>query len=88
MSRTKGAMNKHPAMTIFEDCIATKPPQCRVFACVQDKRLGIRQDCCFYCPQKDDCFNPCLNNPDACGLLVIPQVKGDESNDTRPDSVP
>lgn len=82
MAKTKGAVNRHPPRTIFSDCISPKPPQCRVFACVYDKKNGIRQNCCFYCPGKDECYSPCLNHPDRCGMLVIPQPKGDDKNDT------
>ena len=88
MSKTKGAVNKLPPKTIFADSIAAKPPQCAVFACVQDKKLAIRQDCCFYCPDKGSCYSPCLNNPDRCGLLVIPRTKGDDDSAAGQDSVP
>ena len=86
MPKTKGAVNKEPPRTIFADSIASKPPQCRVFACVRDKKLGIRQDCCFYCPEKSDCYSPCLNKPDRCGLLVIPRSKESDQNADSDDT--
>ena len=72
MPRVKGAVNREPAWTIFEDSITVKPPQCLAMTCTKDYRSAR---CCYFCRQKYACSYPCENHPSDCGLLVIPRKK-------------
>ena len=40
---------------------------CDIFHC--DRRGDMY--CCYYCPKKNTCRNPCLNNPEKCGQMNI-----------------
>lgn len=83
MPRLKGSANREAAGTIFEDRIAKKPPQCRVFSCSRDYRAA---HCCWFCRRKYSCASPCLNCPAECGMVVIPRrrqkpQKGDDADE-------
>lgn len=82
MPRLRGSANRQATTSIFEDRIARKPPQCRVFSCTRDYRATR---CCYFCRRKYACLSPCLNHPIDCGLVVIPKRKEDKNND-EPDT--
>ena len=42
---------------------------CSMFKCVASEQSDSKR-CCFYCPDKATCSNPCLNNPGKCGLFM------------------
>ena len=44
---------------------------CKIFNC--DKRRG--NYCCYYCPQKKECKNPCRNRPKKCDRSYIKEVE-------------
>lgn len=37
---------------------------CGLFKCVVNKNKG--NICCFYCPEKENCIESCLNTPEKC----------------------
>lgn len=45
-------------------------PQCQIFNCIYSR--GIKSLCCFYCTKKDNCRDPCLNDPAKCNKCVMP----------------
>lgn len=45
-------------------------PQCKIFHCTRSR--GVKMECCFYCDRREECGDPCRNNPDACGMCVVP----------------
>lgn len=40
---------------------------CDIFHC--DRRGDMY--CCYYCPKKKGCRNPCLNDPGKCGQIKL-----------------
>ena len=42
---------------------------CTHFKCADPEKSDSKR-CCFYCPNKKGCSNPCLNNPAKCGLFM------------------
>lgn len=49
---------------------------CEIFFC---DRRGERY-CCYHCPGKKECKNPCVNNPEKCGKHFI-QERRKERNE-------
>ena len=45
-------------------------PQCKIFHCTRSR--GVKMECCYYCDKREECGDPCRNNPDACGMCVVP----------------
>lgn len=54
----------------------TDYPRCKIFQCVRLR--GVAYRCCYFCPKKENCHDPCLNNPDKCGQCIIPEKEGDK----------
>ena len=45
-------------------------PKCKIFSCT---RMGyVTARCCCYCERKDRCGDPCKNDPNKCGMCVMP----------------
>lgn len=54
---------------VAHDAQAPYKPQfaCTHFKCMEQ---SDSKRCCYYCPDKNSCSNPCLNNPGICGLFI------------------
>lgn len=46
---------------------------CEIFFCNKRKE----RYCCFYCDERENCKNPCLNTPDLCEKHFV-QEENDE----------
>ena len=54
----------------------SKYPQCKIFNCKRSR--GSKQLCCFFCDVKEQCSDPCLNNPEKCKMCVMPLTEEEE----------
>ena len=50
-------------------------PKCAIFECKRYHGGTVNNRCCFYCDKKDQCGDPCLNDPERCGKCVMPPEK-------------
>lgn len=51
-------------------------PKCKIFNCTRSRYVNDR--CCYYCQKKGICGDPCLNNPERCGMCFYPEPKEGE----------
>lgn len=52
---------------------------CEIFFCDQKRE----RHCCTYCPDRNKCGNPCLNNPEKCNRHFIQGEAHDISQSSR-----
>ena len=48
----------------------TSTPKCRIFSCT--RMHYITNFCCQFCERREVCNDPCLNDPEKCGMCFDP----------------
>lgn len=47
--------------------------------------LNVQGFCCYWCPDKDDCDDNCLNSPDRCGCFCLNPKKIEKHSELPPE---